>query len=201
MGDGVRETPSRWEPQRRRIRPTLPGVARLDRITIPLPPVVTGLYRHPAVGLARLAEEIRAYWTVAILPHWQRIQRLIEGEVLYRARMMARGGAGELFPGNPGSSTRHAASPRCGSAGSRARRTGWPESSAGPGRCSSPYSAPPPRPPSSPPAPTCPPPRSPTTSPPCAPPASSPPTEPAAPRCTCAQSRPRHCCEAPEHRL
>lgn len=111
--------------------------------------MVTGLYRHPAVGLARLAEEIRAYWTVAILPHWQRIQRLIEGEVLYRARMMARGGAGELFPGNPGSSTRHAASPRCGSAGSRARRTGWPESSAGPGRCSSPYSAPPPRPPSS----------------------------------------------------
>ncbi|MFI5533578.1 DUF5937 family protein [Kitasatospora sp. NPDC051853] len=71
----------------------------LDRIGGPLPPPVAALHRRPAAGLSRLAEQIRAYWAVAVQPHWSRIQRLVEGEVLYRARLMARGGAAELFAG------------------------------------------------------------------------------------------------------
>lgn len=78
---------------------TTAEAVRLDigRITTPLPPLVAALRADPAAGLARLAAEIREYWTVAIQPHWSRMQRLLEGEVLHRARMMARGGAAELF--------------------------------------------------------------------------------------------------------
>jgi DNA-binding transcriptional ArsR family regulator len=69
----------------------------LDRITGPLPPLVQRLRDAPDEGLARLAEEIRAYWSVAVEPHWPRIRRLMDGEILHRARMMARGGAAALF--------------------------------------------------------------------------------------------------------
>lgn len=71
--------------------------ADLDLCTGPLPAPVAALHRAPADGLVRLADQIRAYWEVAIRPHWSRIQRLVEGEVLYRARSIARGGAAELF--------------------------------------------------------------------------------------------------------
>ncbi|WP_457031981.1 DUF5937 family protein [Kitasatospora sp. P5_F3] len=71
--------------------------ADLELLTGPLPTPLAALHRDPADGLARLADQIRAYWEVAIRPHWSRIQRLVEGEVLYRARSMAHGGAAELF--------------------------------------------------------------------------------------------------------
>jgi hypothetical protein len=61
------------------------------------PDPVQDLYRDPAGGLARLADEIRTFWALAIQPHWSRIKRLLEGEILHRAQMMARGGAAELF--------------------------------------------------------------------------------------------------------
>lgn len=69
----------------------------LDRIGTPLPPLLQQFHDAPEAGLARLAEEVRAYWEVAIRPHWPRIRRLVEGEILLRARLMARGGAAELF--------------------------------------------------------------------------------------------------------
>ncbi|MER5862149.1 DUF5937 family protein [Kitasatospora sp. NPDC002040] len=71
--------------------------ADLDRFPVALPAPVAALYRDPGDGLARLADQIRAYWEAAIEPHWSRIQRLVEGEVMYRARSIARGGAAELF--------------------------------------------------------------------------------------------------------
>ncbi|WP_327087459.1 winged helix-turn-helix domain-containing protein [Nonomuraea sp. NBC_01738] len=50
------------------------------------------LYADPAAGLARLADEIRAYWQAAIEPYWPRVRSLLEGDLLYRARLLAEGG-------------------------------------------------------------------------------------------------------------
>ncbi|MFF3317476.1 ArsR family transcriptional regulator [Streptomyces sp. NPDC003035] len=71
--------------------------ADLDRISTPLPRAVAELYEAPARGLARLADEIRAYWETALAPHWPRIVRLLDGEILRRGRLIARGGTEALF--------------------------------------------------------------------------------------------------------
>ncbi|WP_344440326.1 ArsR/SmtB family transcription factor [Kitasatospora nipponensis] len=71
--------------------------AQLDRLPGPLPPLVAELYADPPGGLARLAGELRAFWTAAVEPHWPRIEHLLEGEILHRARRMAAGGPGALF--------------------------------------------------------------------------------------------------------
>ncbi|WP_086819821.1 DUF5937 family protein [Allokutzneria sp. NRRL B-24872] len=68
------------------------GVDLLDR-PAPLHP----LYDDPVRGLAELAETVAAYWEAALLPHWPRIRALLEGEVLYRSRRLAEGGAQRLF--------------------------------------------------------------------------------------------------------
>lgn len=73
--------------------------AELDRLPQPWPPLVAELYADPEAGLARLVAEILAYWAVAVEPHWDRIERLTEGEILYRARKMAAGGPAALFDG------------------------------------------------------------------------------------------------------
>lgn len=70
---GVRDELDAWE--------DAPRTKRLD-----------ALYADPARGLARLAEEIRSYWAAAIEPYWPRIRSLLEGDLLYRARLLAEGG-------------------------------------------------------------------------------------------------------------
>lgn len=62
-----------------------------------LPPLVQELYEDPKAGTARLVAEIQAYWTAAIAPHWPRMRRLAEGEILRRARQMSAGGPAALF--------------------------------------------------------------------------------------------------------
>ncbi|WP_329563296.1 winged helix-turn-helix domain-containing protein [Kitasatospora sp. NBC_01266] len=73
--------------------------AQLERLPRPLPALVADLRRDPAAGLGRLAGEIQAFWTAAVEPHWPRIEHLIDGEILYRARRMATGGPAALFDG------------------------------------------------------------------------------------------------------
>jgi DNA-binding transcriptional ArsR family regulator len=46
---------------------------------------------------AALADLLRAYWDRALAAHWPRVRALLEGDVLYRARQMADGGAERLF--------------------------------------------------------------------------------------------------------
>ncbi|WP_239647570.1 ArsR/SmtB family transcription factor [Nocardiopsis baichengensis] len=60
-------------------------------------PHVRALYRDPASGLARLADEIVGYWEAVLAPFWPRMLVLLEGEVLYRSRQLAEGGAEALF--------------------------------------------------------------------------------------------------------
>ncbi|MFI6447007.1 ArsR/SmtB family transcription factor [Kitasatospora sp. NPDC050543] len=74
-------------------------VADLEPLARPLPPLVERLRADPVAGLARLTAEVGAYWEAAVEPFWARIERLAEGEILYRARKMAVGGPAALFEG------------------------------------------------------------------------------------------------------
>ena len=55
------------------------------------------ILEDPAPFLARLIEQMREYWKLAIEPHWPRIRQLHEADVTYRARQLALGGAELLF--------------------------------------------------------------------------------------------------------
>ncbi|MFI6293116.1 DUF5937 family protein [Nonomuraea sp. NPDC050790] len=65
----------------------------------PRTPRVQALHDDPATGLARLADEIRAYWAAAIAPYWPRIRSLCEGDVLYRAKLLAQDGVRGMLTG------------------------------------------------------------------------------------------------------
>jgi biotin operon repressor len=55
------------------------------------------LYDDPAAGLARLADEIAAYWAVAIAPDWPRMRALLDAEVQRRARRLAENGSAAIL--------------------------------------------------------------------------------------------------------
>ena len=63
----------------------------------PLPPALEPFVTDPAGALADLAGLVRAYWERALAVHWPRIRALLQGDVLYRARKLADGGADLLF--------------------------------------------------------------------------------------------------------
>lgn len=69
----------------------------LDLSGIPRSPEIRALHEDPAVGLARLAEEIRAYWAVALAADWPRIRTLLDREVFRGARVLAEQGLGALL--------------------------------------------------------------------------------------------------------
>ena len=62
-----------------------------------IPAVLEPLLADPRRALPALADLFRAYWERALAPHWPRIHALLEGDVLYRARQLADGGAQRLF--------------------------------------------------------------------------------------------------------
>ncbi len=66
--------------------------AELDAWDVARTPRLQALHDDPEAGLVRLADEIRAYWAAAIEPYWPRIRALLEGDLLYRARVLAEGG-------------------------------------------------------------------------------------------------------------
>jgi DNA-binding transcriptional ArsR family regulator len=51
----------------------------------------------PGRWLPELGEQMRRYWTLTLERHWPRIRALHEGDVMYRARRLALGGAEALF--------------------------------------------------------------------------------------------------------
>jgi hypothetical protein len=55
------------------------------------------LYDDPVAGLARLADEIAAYWAVAIAPDWPRMRALLDAEVQRRARRLAEDGSAAIL--------------------------------------------------------------------------------------------------------
>jgi hypothetical protein len=63
----------------------------------PLPPALQLFIDDPAGALDALGRLVRAYWDRTLASHWPRLRALLEGDVLYRARRMADGGAQQLF--------------------------------------------------------------------------------------------------------
>jgi biotin operon repressor len=60
----------------------------------PLPPPLRGPARRV---LARIVEALDGYWRLAFAPHWPRMRTLLEGDVTYRGRILARQGLGAMF--------------------------------------------------------------------------------------------------------
>ncbi|GII04885.1 DUF5937 family protein [Planobispora takensis] len=60
-------------------------------------PRLAVLREDPGAGLERLAGVIRDYWAITLAPYWPRIRTLLEGDILYRARQLAEGGAARLL--------------------------------------------------------------------------------------------------------
>ena len=63
----------------------------------PVPDALIPLATRPERGLSELVELVRAYWDRALAPHWPRLQALLSGDVTFRARTLADGGAWALF--------------------------------------------------------------------------------------------------------
>jgi len=62
-----------------------------------LPADAAALAARPAAGLRAIAAELRAAHDRLIAPHWARIRAVLDADVSYRARQLARGGAQRLF--------------------------------------------------------------------------------------------------------
>ncbi|KUL40724.1 ArsR/SmtB family transcription factor [Actinoplanes awajinensis] len=67
--------------------------AHLDLMPGSPGPEVRRLHADPRDGLARLADEIAAYWQSAIAPDWPRIHALLDADVRRRAHRLATDGA------------------------------------------------------------------------------------------------------------
>ncbi|WP_354638729.1 DUF5937 family protein [Kitasatospora camelliae] len=85
-----------------RIRATPAAVVRreLDHLAHHhgrLGPRLRTLYADPGARLARVAEEIEAFWEVAIGPYWARIRAVLDADVFHRARQVAEYGPGRLL--------------------------------------------------------------------------------------------------------
>ncbi|NUS74355.1 MAG: helix-turn-helix transcriptional regulator [Corynebacteriales bacterium] len=66
--------------------------ADLAFLSKPISPMIAEKFASPREGLAKLAAEVERYWDLALAVHWPRIRRLLEGEVLFRARQLAESG-------------------------------------------------------------------------------------------------------------
>ncbi|MFB6810898.1 DUF5937 family protein [Streptomyces sp. NPDC056387] len=63
----------------------------------PLGPRARSLYADPPARLPRLAQEVEAYWELALAPYWARIRAVLEADVFHRARQAAEQGAGRVI--------------------------------------------------------------------------------------------------------
>lgn len=52
---------------------------------------------RPETALRLLTEQLEAFWTAALEPHWERVRDLLEGDVLRRTRALAAQGAEGVF--------------------------------------------------------------------------------------------------------
>jgi DNA-binding transcriptional ArsR family regulator len=81
------------------LRATPPGVVRahLDLLPADRRAALRPLHEAPVDGLARLADEIAAYWSAAIAPDWPRMRALLDAEVQRRARRLATAGSAAIL--------------------------------------------------------------------------------------------------------
>ncbi|MFI5987159.1 DUF5937 family protein [Streptomyces sp. NPDC051555] len=60
-------------------------------------PRLRSLHHDPQARLARVTQEIDAYWELALAPYWARIRAVLDTDVLHRARQVAAHGAGRVL--------------------------------------------------------------------------------------------------------
>lgn len=63
----------------------------------PRPQALEPFLDRPEQATRKLAALLSEYWQVTLAPHWPRIRVLLQGDVLYRGRQIADGGAEQLF--------------------------------------------------------------------------------------------------------
>ncbi|MEU9123567.1 DUF5937 family protein [Streptomyces sp. NPDC048506] len=86
--DAIRASPAD------RVRQDLDHLARHQGS---LGPRLRTLHADPQTRLAKVTEEIEAYWELALAPYWARIRAVLDADILYRARQIAEHGAGHLL--------------------------------------------------------------------------------------------------------
>lgn len=62
-----------------------------------VPEVLRPFVTAPRQALRRLAGELERYWEVAIAPHWERMEGLLQGDVVHRGRALATDGPAAMF--------------------------------------------------------------------------------------------------------
>ncbi|MEU0091481.1 DUF5937 family protein [Kribbella sp. NPDC006257] len=86
-----------------RVRATPPSRAVSDIIGAydgrPLPSRLASLCEQPRRLRDQLSDLLAAYWEVAVEPHWRRMQSVLEADMVYRARLLARDGAAAVLTG------------------------------------------------------------------------------------------------------
>ncbi|MEU9293398.1 DUF5937 family protein [Streptomyces sp. NPDC048266] len=55
------------------------------------------LHEDPPAFLPKVADEIEAYWELALAPYWARIQQVLEADVFHRARQVAEHGSARVL--------------------------------------------------------------------------------------------------------
>jgi len=82
-----------------RATPAEPVRASLRRVfgDHPWPDSATELFERPTESLAEIAAELAECHDRLIMPHWERIQPVLEADIAYRAGLLAGSGARSLF--------------------------------------------------------------------------------------------------------
>ncbi|KOX38620.1 MULTISPECIES: ArsR/SmtB family transcription factor [unclassified Streptomyces] len=55
------------------------------------------LHDDPEAVLPKVADEIEAYWELALAPYWARVQKVLEADVFHRARQVAEHGSARVL--------------------------------------------------------------------------------------------------------
>ena len=82
-----------------RATPAEPVQASLRRVfgDHPWPDSATELFERPTESLAEIADELAECHDRLVGPHWERIQPVLEADIVYRAGLLAGGGVRSLF--------------------------------------------------------------------------------------------------------
>lgn len=81
----------------REIASTSPEEVAAEASRLPKSSVLQQVLRDPTAWARRAADDLAAYWEIAVAPYWPQIRGLLEAEVLRRSRQLARDGAAAMF--------------------------------------------------------------------------------------------------------
>ena len=84
-----------------RVRSTPAEAVRASLVRVfgdrPWPDSATELLQRPTESLAEIAAELAECYERLVMPHWERIRPVLDADIVYRAGLLADGGARSLF--------------------------------------------------------------------------------------------------------